>query len=182
MSKQVRPTESRAGAEERSAAGVAEKDAEAEASAVIREDDVTRKEEQKHRIEEIDRETLLRLLHQMILIRRLRRSAPRAYSLGKIGGFCHLYIGQEAVAVGALAALRPDDYVLTSYRDHGHAIAKGMSADEIHGRALRQGCGLLGGQGRLDAPVRRRSQLPRRPRHRRRADSARHGHRLRLQI
>ena len=76
----------------------------------------------------------------MILIRRLEEKCAESYSLGKIGGFCHLYIGQEAVAVGALAALGPDDYVLTSYRDHGHAIAKGTPADEIHGRALRQGC------------------------------------------
>ena len=59
--------------------------------------------------------------------------------MGKIGGFCHLYIGQEAVAVGAISAIRRDDYVLTSYREHGHAIAKGISPDavmaELYGKA-----------------------------------------------
>ena len=58
----------------------------------------------------------------------LRRGGARAYAQGKIGGFLHLYIGQEAVAVGACAALTPDDYVVTTYRDHGLALAKGMAA------------------------------------------------------
>jgi pyruvate dehydrogenase E1 component alpha subunit len=92
--------------------------------------------EQRHQaqlkeIEDVDRETLLRMLYQMILIRRFEEKSAESYTLGKIGGFCHLYIGQEAVAVGALSALRPDDYVLTSYRDHGHALVMGTSADEV---------------------------------------------------
>src|SRR6185436_19546911 len=66
-----------------------------------------------------DRETLVKLFHQMLLIRRFEEKCAESYSLGKIGGFCHLYIGQEAVAVGAISALRPDDYVITSYREHG---------------------------------------------------------------
>src|SRR5580692_3061256 len=70
---------------------------------------------------------LAELYRQMLLIRRLEEEAARAYALGKIGGFLHLYIGQEAVGVGAVAALRPDDYVITTYRDHGIALAKGMS-------------------------------------------------------
>jgi len=86
-----------------------------------------------------DRDTLLKMLHQMILIRRFEEKCAESYSLGKIGGFCHLYIGQEAVGVGAISALRPDDYVLTSYREHGQAIAKGMSPDavmaELYGKA-----------------------------------------------
>src|SRR5256714_13466518 len=86
-----------------------------------------------------DRETLMKILHQMILIRRFEEKCAESYSLGKIGGFCHLYIGQEAVGVGAISALRPDDYVLTSYREHGQAIAKGMSPDavmaELYGKA-----------------------------------------------
>jgi pyruvate dehydrogenase E1 component alpha subunit len=147
MTKQARPTESRAGAEERSSAGVAEREADADAAAVLREDNVTRKEEQKSRIEELDNETLLRLLHQMILIRRLEEKCAESYSLGKIGGFCHLYIGQEAVAVGALSALRPDDYVLTSYRDHGHAIAKGTPADEIMAELYGKAAGCSKGKG-----------------------------------
>src|ERR1044071_8953623 len=68
----------------------------------------------------------LRMLRQMLLIRRFEEKAAEAYALGKIGGFCHLYIGQEAVAVGALAALKPDDYVICSYREHGQALIKGI--------------------------------------------------------
>ncbi|MCB9707558.1 MAG: pyruvate dehydrogenase (acetyl-transferring) E1 component subunit alpha [Myxococcales bacterium] len=63
----------------------------------------------------------------MLLIRRFEEEAARAYAQGKIGGFLHLYIGQEAIAVGAEAALRRDDYVFQTYRDHGTAIARGMS-------------------------------------------------------
>jgi pyruvate dehydrogenase E1 component alpha subunit len=62
----------------------------------------------------------------MFLIRRIEEESARGYAEGKIGGFLHLYIGQEAVGVGAISALRPDDYVMTTYRDHGIAIAKGM--------------------------------------------------------
>ena len=86
-----------------------------------------------------DRQTLVEILRQMILIRRFEEKCAESYSLGKIGGFCHLYIGQEAVGVGAISALRPDDYVITSYRDHGQAIAKGISPDavmaELYGKA-----------------------------------------------
>ena len=70
---------------------------------------------------------LASLYRQMFVIRRVEEECARAYAQGKIGGFLHLYIGQEAVGVGALAALKPDDYVVTTYRDHGIAIAKGMS-------------------------------------------------------
>jgi pyruvate dehydrogenase E1 component subunit alpha len=73
-------------------------------------------------------ELYLSLYRQMFLIRRFEEEAARAYAQGKIGGFLHLYIGQEAVAVGAVAALRPDDYMLTTYRDHGLALARGMTA------------------------------------------------------
>jgi pyruvate dehydrogenase E1 component alpha subunit len=69
----------------------------------------------------------LELYRQMALIRRFEEEAARAYSQGKIGGFLHLYIGQEPVAVGAVAALQADDYVITTYRDHGLALARGMS-------------------------------------------------------
>ena len=73
----------------------------------------------------LDAELARRLLSQMWLIRRFEEKAAESYALGKIGGFFHLYIGQEAVAVGATAALRPDDYVITAYRDHGHVLAGG---------------------------------------------------------
>jgi len=72
-----------------------------------------------------------RWLRQMLLIRRFEEKAGEAYSLGKIGGFCHLYIGQEAVAVGAIHALRKDDYVMTAYREHVHALQTGVEAGAV---------------------------------------------------
>jgi pyruvate dehydrogenase E1 component alpha subunit len=88
---------------------------------------------------EEDRATLVKIFHQMLLIRRFEEKCAESYSLGKIGGFCHLYIGQEAVGVGAISALRDDDYVITSYREHGQAIAKGISPTavmaELYGKA-----------------------------------------------
>src|SRR5690606_28775106 len=73
-----------------------------------------------------DPETLRALLHSMLLQRRFEEKVGEAYALGKIGGFCHLYIGQEAVSTGIISMLRPDDYVITTYRDHGQALARGM--------------------------------------------------------
>ena len=67
------------------------------------------------------------LLRSMLLQRRFEERCAEAYALGKIGGFCHLYIGQEAISTGTMSVIRPDDYVVTSYRDHGQAIAKGMT-------------------------------------------------------
>jgi pyruvate dehydrogenase E1 component alpha subunit len=72
-------------------------------------------------------ELYLDLFRQMVTIRRFEEEAARAYAQGKIGGFLHLYIGQEPIAVGASSVLRPDDYLLTTYRDHGMALARGMS-------------------------------------------------------
>jgi len=71
------------------------------------------------------------LLHSMILQRRFEEKVAEAYALGKVGGFCHLYIGQEAVSTGILSLLRDDDYVLTTYRDHGQAIVRGMSPRSV---------------------------------------------------
>jgi pyruvate dehydrogenase E1 component alpha subunit len=67
------------------------------------------------------------LLRSMLLQRRFEERTAEAYALGKIGGFCHLYIGQEAVSTGSLSVLRPDDYVITTYRDHGQALARGIA-------------------------------------------------------
>src|SRR4030095_6998131 len=78
-----------------------------------------------------DKAQLSEYYRQMLAIRRLEEALAKAYALRKFGGFLHLYIGQEAVAVGALAALRPDYYVIATYREHAHAYAKGMSAKEI---------------------------------------------------
>src|SRR5256884_2679209 len=106
---------------------------------------------------EEDRETLLAMFRQMLLIRRFEEKCAESYSLGKIGGFCHLYIGQEAVGVGAISALRPDDYVLTSYREHGQAIAKGISPEavmaELYGKAGGCSHGKGGSMHLFDADV-----------------------------
>src|SRR5256714_3290150 len=94
-----------------------------------------------------DRDTLVKIFHQMLLIRRFEEKCAESYSLGKIGGFCHLYIGQEAVGVGAISALRPDDYVLTSYREHGQAIAKGISPEAVMAELYGKATGCSRGKG-----------------------------------
>ena len=94
-----------------------------------------------------DRETLINLFRQMLLIRRFEEKCAEAYSLGKIGGFCHLYIGQEAVGVGAISAIRQDDYVVTSYREHGQAIAKGISPEAVMAELYGKATGCSGGKG-----------------------------------
>ncbi|HEX6558351.1 MAG TPA: pyruvate dehydrogenase (acetyl-transferring) E1 component subunit alpha [Longimicrobiales bacterium] len=81
--------------------------------------------------DDLNRETLHHYLEQMLLGRRFEEKCAEAYALGKIGGFCHLYIGQEAVAVGAFATLRPDDYVITAYREHVQALVKGMDPRKV---------------------------------------------------
>ena len=73
----------------------------------------------------------LALLRSMLLQRRFEDRAAEAYAMGRIGGFCHLYIGQEAVSTGTISTLRHDDYIITTYRDHGQALARGMSARSI---------------------------------------------------
>jgi len=94
-----------------------------------------------------DRQTLVDLLRQMLLIRRFEEKSAESYSLGKIGGFCHLYIGQEAVGVGAISAVRQDDYVITSYREHGQALAKGISADAVMAELYGKSGGCSRGKG-----------------------------------
>ncbi|HEX6534066.1 MAG TPA: pyruvate dehydrogenase (acetyl-transferring) E1 component subunit alpha [Gemmatimonadaceae bacterium] len=87
------------------------------------------------------------LLRQMLLIRRFEERCAEAYALGKIGGFCHLYIGQEAVGVGAISALRDDDYVIASYRDHGQALARGMSPRSVMAELFGRADGCSKGKG-----------------------------------
>lgn len=105
------------------------------------------KEAQKDRLAALDRKTLIRIYHEMVLVRRFEEKAAEAYSSGKIGGFCHLYIGQEAVAIGALSAIRKDDYVLTSYREHAHAIAKGMTPESVMAELYGKAGGCSKGKG-----------------------------------
>lgn len=92
------------------------------------------------RIREASAEELLHYYEEMLLIRRFEERAGQMYGMGLIGGFCHLYIGQEAVVIGMMAAIRPgEDAVITSYRDHGHMLATGMDPNgvmaELTGRA-----------------------------------------------
>ena len=89
----------------------------------------------------------VRLLRDMLRIRRFEEKAAEAYALGKIGGFCHLYTGQEAVAVGSIAALRGDDYLMCSYREHGHALARGMSARSVMAELFGKATGSSKGKG-----------------------------------
>ena len=87
------------------------------------------------------------LLRSMLLIRRFEEKAAEGYALGKIGGFCHLYIGQEAVAVGSIAALRPDDYVISSYREHGQALARGVPPTAVMAELYGKAAGSSKGKG-----------------------------------
>jgi pyruvate dehydrogenase E1 component alpha subunit len=95
----------------------------------------------------LDAEVARRLLTQMALIRRFEEKAAEMYALGKIGGFLHLYIGQEAVAVGATSILRPDDYAVSSYREHGHCLAKGSDPRRVMAELFGRIDGLSKGKG-----------------------------------
>jgi pyruvate dehydrogenase E1 component alpha subunit len=94
-----------------------------------------------------DRELNLELLRSMLLQRRFEERTAEAYALGKIGGFCHLYIGQEAVSTGTLSMLRPDDYVITTYRDHGQALARGIAPGPIMAELFGRATGTSRGKG-----------------------------------
>ncbi len=87
------------------------------------------------------------LLAQMLLIRRFEEKAAEMYALGKIGGFLHLYIGQEAVAVGAISTLRPDDYAIAGYREHGHALSKGSDPRRLMAELFGRRDGVSKGKG-----------------------------------
>lgn len=89
----------------------------------------------------------LELYHQMVLIRRVEERGAELYQQGKIGGFMHLYIGQEAVSTGLIAARRPTDRVITAYRDHGVAISCGISADQVMAELMGKSTGTSGGKG-----------------------------------
>ena len=105
------------------------------------------KERQKDRLSGLSKEQLMELYRQMLLIRRFEEKSAEVYVAGKIGGFCHLYIGQEAVGVGTISAIRQDDYVLASYREHGLALAKGMSARAIMAELFGKATGCSKGKG-----------------------------------
>ena len=145
MSRQTSDSASRSEVQGRAAAAVIEADQ--PAAAATEETTAARKGEQKARIKGLDRDTLINLYYQMLLVRRFEEKSAESYSMGKIGGFCHLYIGQEAVAIGAISAIRRDDYVLTSYREHGHALAKGMSPESVMAELYGKATGCSKGKG-----------------------------------
>lgn len=95
----------------------------------------------------MEKETLLGWYRQMVLARRFEQKCAELYQLGKIGGFLHLYIGQEATAVGSIAARRPQDHVITAYRDHVHALAVGADPKALMAELLGKATGVSKGKG-----------------------------------
>jgi pyruvate dehydrogenase E1 component alpha subunit len=96
---------------------------------------------------EATKDELLQYYRDMLLIRRFEERAGQLYGMGLIGGFCHLYIGQEAVVVGMQAALKEGDQVITAYRDHGHMLAAGMSANGVMSELTGRSGGYSKGKG-----------------------------------
>ena len=95
----------------------------------------------------LGRDKLLDLYRQMLLIRRFEEKAGQLYGMGLIGGFCHLYIGQEAVVVGMQSAIREGDMVVTTYRDHGHMLAAGMEPRGVMAELTGRRTGYSRGKG-----------------------------------
>ena len=147
MSKQTAAPPSAAKAEEQqSSTGVMDAPPDVDSKKLKQERDEA-KERQKDRLSGLSREQAIELYRQMLLIRRFEEKSAEAYVAGKIGGFCHLYIGQEAVGVGSISAIRKDDYVLASYREHGLALAKGMTARSIMAELFGKATGCSKGKG-----------------------------------
>lgn len=94
-----------------------------------------------------DKDTYLYWYRSMLLQRRFEEKAGQLYGMQKIRGFCHLYIGQEAVSAGMMTAIQPQDNVITAYRDHGMALAKGLSARECMAELFAKATGCSGGKG-----------------------------------
>ncbi|MFQ6006695.1 MAG: thiamine pyrophosphate-dependent enzyme, partial [Woeseia sp.] len=90
---------------------------------------------------------LLQYYRNMLLIRRFEEKAGQMYGMGLIAGFCHLYIGQEAVVIGMQATLRPEDTVVTAYRDHGHMLACGMEPRRVMAELMGRQSGYAKGKG-----------------------------------
>ncbi len=95
----------------------------------------------------LSNEQLIDMYRQMVLIRIFEERCQEMYTRAKIGGFLHLYVGQEAVAVGTVAALRPEDHIITHYRDHGHAIARGLDSNALMAELFGKETGCAHGLG-----------------------------------
>lgn len=98
-------------------------------------------------IKKSDKKLLREMLYQMVLGRRFEEKCAEVYRMGKIGGFCHLYIGQEAIGVGSMMMLEPTDMVITSYRDHVQAMIKGMSPESVMAELYGREGGCVKGKG-----------------------------------
>jgi pyruvate dehydrogenase E1 component alpha subunit len=94
-----------------------------------------------------NKNTLLDWYRQMVLIRRFEERCAELYQRGSIGGFLHLYIGQEATGVGAVAAVGPEDNIITAYRDHGLALARGLDVNAMMAEMFGKRTGVSGGKG-----------------------------------
>jgi pyruvate dehydrogenase E1 component alpha subunit len=92
-------------------------------------------------------ESLKKLYHDMLLIRRFEERAGQLYGMGLIGGFCHLYIGQEAIVVGLMSAAKEGDQQITAYRDHGHMLAQGIDPKAVMAELTGRSTGLSRGKG-----------------------------------
>jgi pyruvate dehydrogenase E1 component alpha subunit len=95
----------------------------------------------------MNKETQLQMYYEMVLIRRIEEKAMELYQQGKVGGFLHLYIGQEAVSTGLISARQPQDRVITAYRDHGVALNCGISANEVMAELMGKATGVSKGKG-----------------------------------
>ena len=94
-----------------------------------------------------DRETLLSYYREMMLIRRFEEKAGEMYTKAKIGGYCHLNLGEEATVVGFCSGLEPDDYVYTNYREHGYAIGRGITPGAVMAELFGKDTGCSRGRG-----------------------------------
>jgi pyruvate dehydrogenase E1 component alpha subunit len=103
--------------------------------------------EKKQAVQKFTKEQYLKWYESMLLMRRFEERAQQAYIQQKIRGFCHLYIGQEAVAAGSVSAIRPDDNIITAYRDHAHPIAKGTDPKYIMAELFAKATGCSKGKG-----------------------------------
>ncbi len=106
-----------------------------------------RRKSQLAAIKKLDKELLREMLYQMVLGRVFEQKCAEVYRIGKIGGFCHLYIGQEAIAVGSQMALKEGDYVITSYRDHVQAMVAGITPEAVLAELYGKAGGNVGGKG-----------------------------------
>jgi len=112
-----------------------------------RAENITRQKAQAGSIKNTEPALLKEMLYQMVLGRYFEQKCAEVYRIGKIGGFCHLYIGQEAVGIGSMMALREDDLVITAYRDHVQAMVKGITPEAVMAELYGKAGGNVGGKG-----------------------------------